>query len=73
MSFKLKPWLAKHLWFEFMVGEGLEMVCGLCGNSGKLKGGPVITARGIVRQRPDHWCICPNGRTIKKQLERLNK
>lgn len=57
---------ASDLWFEFVTDDHH---CGLCGNHG------FITTR--VQTPAGHWtgidrrfCICPNGRAIKKQTEK---
>lgn len=53
---------ANRLWQEFRTDE----VCGLCGNQG------IIDTRGHIKTpRGDAtgiraWCICPNGRAMKK-------
>lgn len=59
----------KTFWLEFTQdfidadGSGL---CGLCANRG------VLDTRGHVKHRTGkdvgvlRWCICPNGRTMKK-------
>ncbi len=44
MSFKIKPWLSKDLWYEFL----MEGVCGLCGNSGQIASGNVVTGKLLV-------------------------
>lgn len=49
------------LWLEFMVGG----MCSLCGQSG------IIDTRGIRTPAKFecgglHYCICPNGRALKK-------
>ncbi len=62
----IKPWLSKDLWWEFLMNE----VCGLCGNSGQIASENVVTGRGVVFKRPRMFCICPNGRTMKKQMEK---
>jgi len=53
-------------WLEFL-SNGPGKCCGLCGNSGyidTLKS--AITPRG-VKCGIQAYCICPNGRAIKKQ------
>lgn len=57
--------MSKDLWLEFLDPE--LHVCGLCGNHGRVDI-TVKTPAGVVcrTQKP---CICPNGRSIKAQLE----
>ena len=55
----------ERTWFEFL---GHHSCCGLCGNSG------VVDTRGKVETPSGEdcgvraFCICPNGRTLKRHL-----
>lgn len=56
----------KDLWLEFL-DETTKAHCGLCGNSGVIdtRNQNIKTAAGLkvgVKQ----YCICPNGRAMKK-------
>lgn len=57
----------KEVWEEFLHPD--QQICGLCGNSG------YIDTRNRVRSPIGKdcgiktYCICPNGRSIKKQME----
>lgn len=59
----------KDLWFEFLVDVNVDgkkiSVCGLCGNCGQLD----TTTTAKLKDKPagiKSYCICPNGRAIKK-------
>jgi len=69
--------MAKALWWEFMVEMDDSFLpkfnkCGLCDNSGMvdLKVVNARTGRVYTDQRP---CICPNGRAIKREMNRREK
>ncbi len=53
-------------WLEFLAG--VPRTCGLCGNSG------IVDTRGKVKNPRGEdcgvraYCICPNGRTLKRGL-----
>lgn len=65
-----------RLWEEFTVmmefkhlpGHQIPM-CGLCGNSGRIHLVTPIPPKGIIGDPPvlDAFCICPNGRAIKRR------
>lgn len=57
--------LPVDIWMEFLT-EGPLGVCGLCGNSGRVKRGAVRTPTGTREWRPEAFCICPNGRKWKQ-------
>ena len=52
-------------------------ICGLCGNHGKITitvpAPPCGFAPGFVPPKLDHFCVCPNGRTMKKVHDREAK
>jgi hypothetical protein len=57
-----------NLWYEFLHPE--LHVCGLCGNHGQVNVTVTTPAGAVCRtQKP---CICPNGRSIKLQLDGLD-
>lgn len=62
---------AKDLWLEFSVSMGHYSVCGLCGNNGIVDTrDSAMTPRGVsagIRS----YCICPNGRALKKHKHPL--
>ena len=54
------------LWMKEFAPHGH---CCLCGNSGVIDTrGKVFTSAG-VEVGAKVWCICPNGRSIKRQLD----
>ena len=61
------------LWFdEFASGVDLRMNCILCGNSGEIDTlGKVFNARG-EECGGKAFCICPNGRKMKKQVAKAS-
>jgi hypothetical protein len=64
---------SKNLWLEFDVEvtrpDGLVIsVCGLCANTVEVN----TTSTAIIFDKPagiKTFCICPNGRAIKKHKE----
>lgn len=53
------------LWFDYLDESGL---CGLCANSGMIDTrGKLTSSRGMPLKGIHEWCICPNGRALKKQ------
>lgn len=56
----------RDLWTEFLGPASDPSHCGLCGNSG------VVDTRGQIRTAAGFecgvraWCICPNGRVMKR-------
>ncbi len=67
----------KKLWEEFIVrvkrDDGLEItLCGLCGNSGQLDTTKSAQWSGRFVGVAS-YCICPNGRAIKKQADKITK
>lgn len=61
----------KTLWLEYSVivtsPDGLTYsICGLCGNTGLLNQN--ICNRNF-RLQVEAWCICPNGRCLRKQTK----
>ena len=56
----------KDLWLEFL-DEATKSHCGLCGNSGIIDTykADIKTAAGL-RVGVRAYCICPNGRIMKK-------
>lgn len=67
----------KKLWEEFLVEikdkfddfEYAFPVCGLCGNTG-LVSTKCKSPAGIPVQMDSRPCICPNGRSIKKHINK---
>ena len=63
------PAVNNDTWLEFLDPADAQSCCGLCGNSG------VVDTRGkVVSPRGDDcgiraFCICPNGRGIKRHLD----
>lgn len=58
----------KDLWFEFLV----EDLCGLCGNYGFMPKVERSSPAGHhLVMEAGRYCICPNGRAIKKQMDKL--
>jgi hypothetical protein len=59
----MKKYKKTDIWFEFLGPTGL---CGLCGNTGYINTlGHIKDATGTkcgIKQ----YCICPNGRVIRK-------
>lgn len=71
----------RDMWMEFDVMVELPHLpghqiplCGLCGNNGKITltvpAPPCGYAPGFVAPKLDHYCICPNGRVMKRRIER---
>lgn len=59
---KIEKTKRDDLWMEFMAND----VCGLCGNKGLIREHQVTTPfKDEVVDVPEHFCICPNGRTLK--------
>lgn len=56
---------ASELWLEFLTPEKL---CGLCANHGIVNTVGKITSPAGCVTGVEAWCICPNGRILKKQL-----
>jgi hypothetical protein len=50
-------------WYEFYSAEH----CTLCGNRGVIDTRGVRTPMGVEVGRL-HWCICPNGQVMRRQL-----
>ncbi len=56
----------KDIWLEFTV-DGL---CGLCGNWGKMPEIHTVSPDGCPRiMKAGRYCVCLNGRAMKKSLE----
>jgi hypothetical protein len=64
---------AADLWLEFLGPVGAVRGCGLCGNSG------IVDTRGRMFTPAGQpcgvlaFCICPNGRVMKKKGADLQK
>jgi hypothetical protein len=73
--------ILRDLWPEFIVrvevphlpGHTISL-CGLCGNHGKIHltvpAPPCGYAAGFVPPQLDHFCICPNGRVMKRRADK---
>lgn len=62
---------SKALWLEFV--HPTHHCCGLCGNKGIIDTrGRVFTFAG-VEVGVDSFCICPNGRVMKRQHDRSSR
>lgn len=64
---------ANDLWLEFLVQvamphlNGLEIpICGLCGNTGRIDTTQSVKTPTGVPGGVKAFCICPNGRAIKR-------
>lgn len=55
------------LWLEF-VSVGL---CGLCGNTGSIDTRSSAVSAAGVRCGVRAFCICPNGRALKRSSQRV--
>jgi hypothetical protein len=61
----------KDLWLEFLNTDNGVGHCGLCGNHGIIDTtNTAITPAGL-RCGVRRYCICPNGRKMKKVSERV--
>lgn len=54
---------ARDVWFEFM---GPLKLCGLCGNRGIINTKNTVTSPIGTPCGVEGYCICPNGRAMKK-------
>lgn len=59
---------AKNMWWEFLHEKGL---CGLCGNHGIVDTRRNMFTPAGVECGVRRFCICPNGRAMKKQGAKL--
>jgi hypothetical protein len=69
--------MSKNLWLEFSMeasrSDGLSIpICGLCGNSGIVD--TTTTAKWFDKPAGiKTFCICPNGRTLKKHKQSIGR
>jgi hypothetical protein len=63
----------KDLWLEFLVQVpmphlgGIEVpICGLCGNTGRVNTVQLVKTPTGIPCGVKAFCICPNGRQLKK-------
>jgi hypothetical protein len=54
----------KKLWLDEFLGA--HHLCGLCGNTGIIDTRPTAISPAGFRSGGLFWCICPNGREMRK-------
>ena len=59
------------IWTEFLNPQ--YKVCGLCGNTGIINTSNSATSMAGIRTGGLHYCVCPNGRTLKKLKVKLEE
>lgn len=48
-------------------------LCSLCGNSGKIDTRTTAVSAVGVRSGSVNWCICPNGQSLRAQIDGTTK
>lgn len=60
----------KNLWWEFL--HPIKHLCGLCGNRGIIDTVGKVQSNAGVSCGIRAFCICPNGRAMKRHKALLN-
>ena len=56
------------MWLDYYLNQEVGL-CSLCGNSGVVDTRKTAVSQAGVSAGRLNWCICPNGRTLRKQTK----
>jgi len=65
--------LLDRYWLDHYVGDPPLGLCTLCGSTGIINTTYVRSPAGVFPGKHSEYCICPNGRAMRKRPARVEK